>query len=404
MLRTLSSTSSSELDANRRKDSSQLSAFVRSMLLLVLLPTLSLVLAVEWAAWRVGATMTPRAVAQAQVSTAGLIWAGDLPHYLPIKLDLIKIQKPDVVFLGTSRCSQFRSAMLKPYKAFNACTTAGSIDQTADIVREVINAAHPKIIVFAIDYFMFTQVWADYVSTKMLMASRYDVKWHLNGLLRFAEYAAVDPYQLFRAIVQPAREPVDGDTLIGIDAIRDKTGFRVDGSVLYPQFWKDQAPVHNTTRTFGILTAAPGAPNMAESQIEALRRLADIGKSNNVKLVAMVFPLIGLTVDYLDYEESYHYYSGIWRQFESDDTRRMMKEFGLTFFDFAHFRGNWDPRNFVDSGHPAERVMLEAFLDAFKNDPEFRSAFPRLNADALQQDLAGAERDGAYFDLYHNRF
>ena len=348
--------------------------------------------------------MTPGAIAQAQVRNPRLVWADDVPHYLPIKLDLIKLQQPELVFVGTSRCSQLRSAMWKPYNAFNACTTAGTIDQTAEVVRDVLNVAHPKTIVFAIDYFMFTQVWADSVSKNMLMERRYNGQWHINGLLRMTELASQYPLQLLNAILRPAREPVDGNELIGIAAVRDKTGFRVDGSVLYPQSWKDQALVHNTTRTFGILSAAPGAPNMAASQIEALGRLAELAKVHNVKLVAMVMPLLGLTVDYLDHEESYHYYSGIWREFESADTRRKMNELGLPFFNFGHFSGNWDPRNFVDSGHPSERVMLAAFLDAFKTDPEFRAAFPLLDIDTMQRDLDAAERSGAFFDVYHDRF
>jgi hypothetical protein len=407
MLRTLSSTSSSEPEATARQ-TSQFLAFARSFMLLILLPTLILILILigplEWAAWRVGATMPPSVIAQAQMRTPGLLWAGDVPYYLPIRLELIKIQKPDVVFLGTSRCSEFRGTMMKPYRAFNSCTSAGSIDQTSEVIQDVIQAAHPKIIVFAIDYFMFTQAWAEGVPPRMAMERRYDFRWHLNGLIRTAEFAVAQPFRILRALVKLPREPLDGNTLIGINAIRDGWGFRVDGSVMYAQSWKNQAPVHNTTRTFGVLSDSPGAPNMAASQIKALRRLAEIGKSNDVKLVAMVMPMLGLTVDYLDHEESYHYFSGIWREFESDDTRRMMKEFGLMFFNFAHFPGNWDPRNFVDSAHPSERVMLAALLNAFRTDPEFRATFPQLDVGAMQQDLDGAERDGAFFDVYHNRF
>jgi hypothetical protein len=380
------------------------STFARTFVLLVLLPTLVLLTAVEWAAWRVGATMTPSAIARAQVRDHGLIWADDLPRYLPIKLELLKLEQPDLVFTGTSRCSQLRSAMLKPYKAFNACTTAGTIDQTTDIIEDILKVAHPKTIVFTIDYFMFTQIWADSVSKNMLMERHYSPRSHINGLMRMAEFGAQNPRELMNAILKPEHEPVDGNELIGIAAIRDKTGFRVDGSVLYPQFWKDEAPVHNTTRTFGILSAAHGGPNMESSQIAALARLAGLAKTHDVKLVAMVMPLLGLTVDFLDHEESYRYYSGIWREFESEDTRRKMKELGLPFFDFAHFPANSDPRNFVDSGHPSERVMLAAFVDAFKTDPEFRATFPLLDIDGMQRDLDTAEREGAFFDVYHSRF
>jgi hypothetical protein len=381
----------------------ELRRFLRFICITVLLPSCLAIAAIEWAGWRTGATMTPDAIGYAQHENPNLIYIGDLPEYASVRLSRIRIEQPDVVFLGTSRCTEFRSRMLRPYKAYNMCASAGSIAQVTQLIERTMEVARPKIIVFTIDYFMFTDNWSLDVTQRMTMNKGYNLRTNFNGIIRLSEHFKARPLEILRYLVHRKTEPVDGMTLLGLDAIRDDTGFRFDGSVLYPPFYTEMAPAHNGSVTFGILANIQGGPRMEENQIEELRRLTVTAKRLGVKVVAMAMPIVGSTVNYLDNEPSYQHYAGIWREFQSDTTRRLFQEMDLPLIDLTRDPVKDDPRNFVDSGHPAESAFLGAFVHHL-DDPVFRSVFPLIDAEGLRHDYELAKQNNAFFNIYRGAF
>jgi hypothetical protein len=74
-----------------------------------------LIAAIEWIGWSTGATIPPRRMAAAQNKNhLLLVLPSDLKYWASTKLERIAHDKPEMVFIGTSRCNQFRSAMFSP--------------------------------------------------------------------------------------------------------------------------------------------------------------------------------------------------------------------------------------------------------------------------------------------------
>lgn len=377
--------------------------FARRFSLLVLLPSFFAIAAAEWIGWRTGGTMLPSSIALAQQRDPMLIWAGELRHYAPFKLASIALQQPDIVFVGTSRCAEMRSGMFKPYRFYNACVTSGSFDQIRMNIERILDVSHPKIVIITLDYFMFTDGFAAGVTEKMTMEYDYSMRSHLDGLVSLGTAIRNYPLTMAKYLFVRKREPIDGMELLGLPAIRGNAGFRYDGSLLYDPNDRIASVVHNQDVKFGLLSQFHGGPEMRPDPIAALKRLADAVHARGAVLVGMQMPILKSTVDYLDTETSYWSYAGVWRDFESAKARDLFAELGIRFFDMSRDDVCADPRNFFDSGHPTERGNLGAFVHELDN-PEFRAAFPDLDAAQLRADYARAQQDDAFFDLYHDRF
>ncbi len=371
----------------------------RWLLLAVLLPTVLLTAVIEAAAWSIGATMTPRQLAFAQQENPDLLVAGD-PRYYAYKAARATFLKPDVVFIGHSRCGQVRAEMFKPYIMYNACHSAWTIDHLRQMIDLLTKTSSPKIIMFTLDYFMFTDAYESaFAKNADFKSLGFSFETHVNGIAKLATGFKDNPKRMIMAWLHGVRETTDGLTLLGPDAIKAATGFRYDGSFLYDPGTRTGAPIRNKDRAAGLLSAVNGAPAMAPSQIMALRRLAELGRERNVTLVGIQLPYLKIALDVLDFDKDYRPYAGVWREYESKKNRDLIRSMGIHFFDLSRDPVSLDQRYFVDPAHPAEAGVLAAFVRLLDNK-EFRHVFPRLDVEALRQENAAARAQGKFFDVY----
>jgi len=375
-------------------------AFLYSAFLTVLLACC----AIEWVLWQTGATLTPAAAAAMQAGDPKVVWAGLANQYADFKIHRIAQEKPDIVIIGDSPCSQLRSAMFKPYKTYNFCTTAWTIDQISDIVVRVDNAVHPKLIIFSLGYYFFLDAWVTGWANKIPMV--YDVSWseaHADGLLRLIQLFQAHPGAFVQFLAGSTHETIDGMGLSGADSVALGFGIRYDGSVLYPSQMRAAAPEHNQNPFFGFLEAIPGSPQLQPAQLQAVERLGAIGKERGLTLVGIQFPILKATVDFLDHDPFYRDYAGAWRQFESASTRLRFRDFGIKLFDASHDAVTADRDNFLDPLHPTERGMLGVLIHLL-DDPEFHSMLPDIDEAALRRKYQEANSAGETFDVYHAEF
>lgn len=349
----------------------------------------------------------PRKMAQEQsASGLTLVMPGDLKYWAAYKLSHIADNAPEIVLVGSSRGGQVRSAMFKPYKFYNASFTAWSVKQVTEMVDRITRVSKPRVIILALDYFMFTDVYASSVKDQRSMNFDNDFRYRYDSFFNFIKVLTDRPSVLtdfiYPRLLGRDTAGLDGLKLVGIDAISNKAGFRLDGSFLYPAGLVAAAP-QRTKENKGLIEAAPGGARIDPQQMAELEKLAALARERGVQLIGVQFPILKSSVDFLNNDQSYHYYSGVWREFESAVTANKLRELGIPFFDLCCGPIISDSRAFLDAAHLGERGMLSILIELF-GDVDFRSFFPAVGREKLKQDFANAQEKREFFDVYHNQF
>jgi hypothetical protein len=354
-----------------------------------------------WVGQRTGSTTSFVRIVERQHEDPALIALPfDLRYWAMYKLEGVALNKPEVVYISSSRAGEFREQMFRPYSFYNLSFTAWTLDQATEILDRVSRTNAPRIVIVEFDYFMFTASWPRANGDRSMYfnaGARYKIESGIDALRSLTKH----PELLHDCNVRILQTVPGCETApfryAGIQAIRAQDGFRSDGSYHYSA-GRLESSKRNLTAQF-LVQAMPGAPNIDPGQIAALERLAALARERGVTLIGIQLPLIKEGVDFLDNEPSYHHYAGVWREFDSQQMRNKFRSLGIHFFDLgrAHFAD--DKKNFVDAYHPSELGTLRSIV-SLCDDPDFRSLLPALDPARLKRDLENAERQGKVLELY----
>jgi hypothetical protein len=263
--------------------------------------------------------------------------------------------------------------MFKPYNFYNMSFTAWTTEQLADMFERATRNTPPRVVILSIDYFLFTDDWdRSYTGARTMI---YDRPWtYLRSSISDFVRTAMKHRDVFENYLKaPTR-------FIGTQAILSEEGYRSDGSYVYSPGHINDARLHYQTAT-SLVNSMPGAPSMSERQKAPLVRIAELAKQRGIKLIGIQLPFIRSGVDYLDQNESYWHYSGVWREFESDQTRDWLKGLGITFFDLGRSPVGNDSENFVDAYHTTE-LGAHRVVQELLTFPEFRAILPDIEPEA----------------------
>jgi hypothetical protein len=354
-----------------------------------------------WVGQRTGSTTSFGRIVERQRKDPGLIALPfDLRYWAMYKLEGIALNKPEVVYISSSRAGEFREQMFRPYSFYNLSFTAWTLDQATEILDRVSRTNAPRIVIIEFDYFMFTASWPRANADRSMYfnaGARYKIESGIDALRSLTKR----PDLLHDCNVQILQTVPGCETApfryTGIQAIRAQDGFRGDGSYHYSA-GRLESSKQNLTAQF-LVQAMPGAPNIDPGQIAALERLAALARERGVTLIGIQLPLIKEGVDFLDNEPSYHHYAGVWREFDSQQMRDKFRSLGIHFFDLGRANFAGDNKNFVDAYHPSELGTLRSIISLW-NDPDFRLLLPALDQARLKRDLENAERQGVVSELY----
>ena len=364
------------------------------------LTSLALAGAIIWLGKSIGVTTSLIDLADLQAKDRNAIALPfDLRYFAALKLPRIAIDKPDVIFISSSRAGAMHSKMLAPYKLYNMSFTAWTLDQVTDVLERATRDFVPRVVIFSLDYFMLTDAWpkANAQNTMRFSDPFYQIRSGLN-MMQTATRRNGFPVNCIIPIFQADRRcDGAGRRFVGTGAVVSQEGFRQDGSYRY-SLGRIQSSEKNITPEF-LVSAMPGAHSIAPSQMLALERLAALAHKRGITLVGIQLPFIKNAVDYLDFNESYRWYSGVWREFESKTTADQFHQLGITFFDLSRAPLTQDRSNFIDSYHPAEIGMLRS-LDELMADPRFREIFPAISPEAISGMLNDAESNKRRFYVY----
>ncbi|WP_315782710.1 MULTISPECIES: hypothetical protein [unclassified Bradyrhizobium] len=354
----------------------------------------------EWAGWRLGATVPLSTIAAEQSRSDRLVWLGTFKDYAAYKLERIRLTRPEILLVGSSRCGQAREQMFRPYITYNACLTAWPLTHVVDFIDRATTAANPRVVVVALDYFLFDDSLADAWRKERTMDFAQGLDSHrrkLHSVVEFAIRTGGNIEAIRSALLIPQIEPVDNNKLMGPDAIRGKFGFRKDGSVIVAPPYRNTS-AESLSRGAQYILSFWGTSDLSERQLREVERLSRLSRERGFLVVAIQYPFLESAAAFLDTDEAYRRYSGHWREIRSPQTVERFAQLGIQFFDMSRTEISRDAGNFFDPAHPSERGMLKTYL-ALLDRPEFSKLFPLIDRSALTADLEKGQ--GEQFDLYH---
>ena len=375
--------------------------YVAIVIALFVAAFIPLLVVLEWAGWRLGATIPLSTIASEQSQTERVVWLGSFKDYAPYKLERIKRVQPEVLLVGSSRCGQARAQMFRPYVAYNACLTAWPLTHVVDFIDRATRVAKPRIVIVALDYFLFGDFLAEAWQKERTMDFSQGLDSHRRKLHDVADFVIRnngDRDAILAAVTAPQTEPVDGNRLVGTEAIRGKFGFRQDGSVMVAPPYRRIADETLSRGPQYVTSSFPGAPQLSERQFGEIERLSRLAHERQFQVIAIQYLFLESAAAFLDTNESYWPYSGIWRDLKSEQTANRFARLGISFFGMSRTQTSQDPNNFFDPAHPSERGMLKTYL-ALLEKPDFAKYLPRIDRSSLAADLDRGQNE--QFDLYH---
>jgi hypothetical protein len=289
----------------------------------------------------------------------------DLRYNAEFKIYRLEIERPEIVWFSTSRAGSAMAEMFKPYRFYNMSFTGWTTDQLMEAFERATRDVRPRVAIISLDYFLFTDRWADQLRTSREMIFNQPLRYFESSLGDFVR-TALRHWPVFQDY---ARSP---NNFIGTQAILQHEGFRRDGSWLFTQAHIDTA-IRQYRNVDFLVASLPGAPELSRRQKAPIERIADLARERGIKLIAIQLPYIRAAVTFLDGRSSNDAFYGVWREFESGSTRAWLSRLGVPFFNLSHSQIDDDPENFIDAYHPSELGMQKVVKGLMK-DPEFRTA------------------------------
>jgi hypothetical protein len=371
------------------------------MLVVTLVPVVCLI---EWAAWRLGATVPLSYIAREQQDSERALWLGaGFKDYAPYKLERIKLLQPEVLLVGSSRCGQARAQMFRPYRTYNACLTAWPLEHVVDFIDRATSVAKPRVVIVALDYFLFGDFLAAAWRKERTMDFRQGLDSHrrkLHDVIDLANRTHWDLGEFLASMKRDQFEPIDHNRLLGTEATRGQFGFRSDGSIFVAPVYRRIAAEQLAKAVENVTGSFPGGQHLSERQFGQIERLSQLARDRNFTVVAIQFPILRPAADFMDNDPSYWPSAGLWRELRSEATGERFARLGIRFFDMSRDPLNSDPGNFFDPIHPTERGVLRTIIDLLDRK-EFQELFPQIDKAALEDDLQENLKRGELFDLYH---
>jgi len=312
-----------------------------------------------FAAW-LGVWFSPTILADLQANRPnGAALPFDLRYNAAFKLRRVAAIEPEIIVIGSSRAGGFTREAFAPSRFYNLAFTAWSVRQTAEELDRAMQASSPRVAIITLDYFMLGDQWED------AMGDRGQI--HGEPLRYFkasASHLARTIWQKPWILTDVLRSP-----FIGTQALISREGFQADGAYRFSAAHIEGAK--SLLNANNLVSSFPGGVAMSARQKQALEQLASLTAARHVTLVAIQLPILKDGVDFLDHDEQYHPYAGLWRDFETGATRAWLAQIGVHFFDLGRSQIGQDPANFVDAVHLSPAGM-RLVMDELNAEPDFR--------------------------------
>ena len=311
------------------------------------------------------------------------------------KVQSARLRKPDVLVIGASRVNQWRSRMFAPYSFYNGANSA-YIQRDYRRFLEALGKVKPRVLIFSLDPYTFSSDWDPIFA---------NVNYGEGATLGSSKQITILKGVLKELIKEPwislsTTEPLYGLPAAGLEAIRNGVGFRYDGSLQYGSYLSgDAVPVSVRDAVNRVTNGIPPfqyAEKMDPANKLELERFSALARSEGIALVAVTMPYSPELMSALDRSTKHE----MWRQFQSDETVKWIRQQGVLYFDFSRL-SSFGGRavEFVDPFHASEPAYLRMLLTMLQ-DPAFKTLVPDIDEADLRIRLATATK----YEVYRNEF
>lgn len=309
-------------------------------------------------------------------------------HSYRLKVDAVLQRKPEAVAMGSSRANQWRSAMFRPTRFYNAANAVFAVRDFARMLEEFGDFS-PRVIIFSIDYFPFVPAFETTYSSQSHS--------EIGGWATPEQIGII--LGVFEDLVRTRRFPwpsYNGTPALGLSAIRTGSGFRLDGSYNYGSRTFDDGTDSVSAIEAGKQWPLVPAQRLDSSILRDFERFTELARQKGIALVGVTMPYIPKVRDAM--QRSSHY--GAWRQFRSAETQEWIRNQGVLYFDFSELESfGGRPDEFADPYHPSEPAYIRMLLSML-TEKRFRALFPEIDAHDLEERLKHATRLEAYRDKW----
>jgi hypothetical protein len=395
------------------KPQSEWYRFFRIVSLGGLLPLAFVTILVVTFAWSLGEALpSSELILKQRASNKLLFQSGinfDRGEY---KLLLAEAEKADILFLGTSRAGQWRSAMFTPYSFVNAGFATWTFKEYREFVERLPLKPDysPRILMFNLDFFMFGRSYASQYGN---ISQSFGSKQHVN-LLKIADSAiGVAEYVIGHpSIVTKGKiDPYTGANLSGILCISTLNCYRKDGSMRYGASFRDEA---SRSAPFPRIDLdenyrRDAHPWIYASEIDSEQKhefelFVSAAKKRGIILVGVQIPYYKTVLENVGNQNDF----GIITKFFSSEMKSYFNSLDIIYFDFSRFFDHPEivsNRKFwLDAFHPTEAVDTQVLIEMLQYEP-FRRLVPLLNANRLSEKLNQPKTAAQHpFDLWNNEF
>jgi len=294
-------------------------------------------------------------------------------NYYVFKLASAIRRRPDVLVLGSSRSMQFRAGLFGPNERFyNAGGAAQSIAEARRFVTDLPAASMPRLLIVGLDQPWFNaRTGGQHAPSRIphqIAAERGTAANRAMNTSRFFFWDLCQGKIPVRQLLR-GRDPVYGQTAIGIAAAVRGAGFRNDGSYQYGWLLNPDPVDRRLAEGYqrlrddtGHLTRGDAVSQPGLDEVEALLGFA---RARGIDVIGFAPP----------------YAPGIYRKmaeggrhtYLADSASRLGAAFarhGFRFFDFTDAAGvGAEDDDMIDDVHASEVVCLKMYLAMLESLP-----------------------------------
>jgi hypothetical protein len=356
----------------------------------LVIPAFLVFLLVEWISWQAGDWLSMPQAAALQTAHPDLIWYKyRTAKFARFKLARVAIDRPDVLIFGQSRSQFFRSAMFRPYTAYNLSSTCYPIGSFTDLLGHLPTGYSPKVIIMTCDFWLFSQAYsAAQIQARSLQ--NFTPSWtdRLDDLHDILVQLPTNPCLLLIGFYQPHPYPT-----IGLGAYIDKGGFRKDGSTKFDQ--QNEDPARLQLPPEASITCGD---HMGTSEMKQFEEFVSEVHARGIALVCVQMPFYSGEKLAGEYESKPGFQE--LRDFNEHVKDGYFEKLNVLFFNFMNFPGySGKAEYFQDEVHPKEGATL-AVLSAMASDPRFLSLLPNLDVAAIKEKVAQDRQSQTHNLLY----
>lgn len=357
----------------------------------------ALLAVLEFISLRVGQTLPYDEAAAEQTKNPAMLWNDGDSHQPAFKLIRLAQVRPDVVVMGQSRMSQFRSGMFRPYSFYNLGKIAWTFGVDSDLVRRWPADFKPKVVIFSLDFFNFNPSYlAAYPSA---LSQSGDSGWpgQIDAWREIFSIFSLHP----ESILAGRRDPV-GEPAIGLQAALMGDGVRLDGSESQPipalKTAGRNADLFKTVRFDNAPIYYGDA--LSGEELAKFEEFIALVRARGATPIGVQMPIYGPVMRVI--EQDPHY--GILKDFRDRIANGYFDRLGVIVFDDATLPPYSDDyRYFIDAFHPTEAACAAVVL-RMASDPRVKTLLPNLDTASLQRTLGEDRNADQHVYLYHDEF